>query len=223
MKFQLPQKWVPFLVAGGLAIIFAIFLGVFINKKYQTGEKMNSEPTGLKITINEQPNTTTPKTLRCFVNGAFVGQFSLSECAQKNGVAAQALDVGIDDSGELTAAPTASLTPPPSDLVTLPPKETAEIVQNPEIIPEMKPETGPTAPCLRYAGNQWNRLADSLTLNQCVILLYQGRCEKPGSASYGRWDGKTLRLVPKKVEISDDNVNFRLLMRQSPNCTVSPE
>src|SRR5438876_11586678 len=55
--------------------------------------------------------------LRCFVNGQFVGEVPLEECAKKNGVATGALDVGIDPSGALAASGGA-----PADITPLPPQ-----------------------------------------------------------------------------------------------------
>src|SRR3984957_14429327 len=54
--------------------------------------------------------------LRCFVNGQFVGELPLAVCAQRNGVATGALDVGLDPSGAPAAATNgaAPLTPLPS-------------------------------------------------------------------------------------------------------------
>ena len=42
--------------------------------------------------------------LRCFVGGQFVGELPLAVCAQRNGVATGALDVGLDQAGALAAA-----------------------------------------------------------------------------------------------------------------------
>src|SRR5580658_6076782 len=39
------------------------------------------------------------KPLRCFVNGQLVGDETLADCARRNGVATDALDVGVDPSG----------------------------------------------------------------------------------------------------------------------------
>jgi hypothetical protein len=219
------KRWL-FIGGGGVVVlILAITLGLFLSAKYKTGEKMNAQASGLTVNVADQEVMDVKKPLRCFVNGSFVGQLTLGECAKKNGVAAQQLDVGLDDSGEVVAAPTASLAPPPVmpilEQVEKAVEKTPEpVTQATQTGPEATPNLGPVAPCLRYSGNQWNRLADALTLNQCVSLLYQGRCEKPGAAAYGRWDGKTLRLVPRKVEISDDNANFRLLVRQGSGCSI---
>ena len=68
----------------------------------------------------------------------------------------------------------------------------------------------------------WSRISGSMGLNACVQALYAGRCEKPGGATYGRWGEETLRLVPRRVEISADNRTFRPLVDQAPNCTPLP-
>src|SRR5258705_13578311 len=55
------------------------------------------------------------KPLRCFVAGQPVGELTLSECAKRNGVSTDALDVGVDQTGALAAAESAGavLTPLP--------------------------------------------------------------------------------------------------------------
>lgn len=210
---------------GGVVLLLAIILAVSISSKHKDGPRMNEVTSpGLVLNIDEAPAIDTQRELRCFVNGEFVGMLSIAQCAERNGVAAQALDVGIDESGEMIAAPTASLAPPPvlpSSANGLQPG-TAPVSDEPsEIVPAPSaPASGPVAACLRYAGGQWNRLSDSLTLGACVSLLYDGRCERPGSASYGRWGAQSLRLVPRRVEISEDNRNFRTLVEQGAGCSV---
>ncbi|OYW79364.1 MAG: hypothetical protein B7Z26_08185, partial [Asticcacaulis sp. 32-58-5] len=147
------------------------------------------------------------------------GTFTLAECAQKNGVAAQALDVGVDESGELSAAPTASLAPPPAEPVVATPVTPDDT--GGEVMPQNLDQAGgPMAACLRYAGGEWRRLSEGLSLGTCVQLLYDGRCERPGSAAYGRWGDQSLRLVPNRVEISNDNKNFRTFVDQGKGCSV---
>ena len=61
------------------------------------------------------------KPLRCFVAGQFAGQMTLAECAKRNGVATDALDVGLDQTGALAAADQAGamITPlPPAEAKT---------------------------------------------------------------------------------------------------------
>lgn len=204
MQAQDRKRMIWLAVGGGAALLLAIILGLVVSSKQKDGPKMNTEGPGLVFNIDDAPAVDNTKVLRCFVNGEFVGMITIPECAEKNGVAAQALDVGIDESGEMTAAPTASLAPPPVEPVPGADVETGEVVPTPGDVP-----AGPVAACLRYAGGEWNRLSDSLSLSACVTLLYDGRCERPGSASYGRWGSQTLRLVPKRIEISDDNKSFR--------------
>jgi hypothetical protein len=60
-----------------------------------------------------------------------------------------------------------------------------------------------------------------MSLSGCVRLLFDGHCEKPGGAAYGRWGPQTLRLVPGAVEISSDNRDFRPLVEQSSGCAIA--
>ena len=156
--------------------------------------------------------------LRCCVAGQFVGEMTLVDCAQRNGVATGALDVGVDETGALAAADVAgtNLTPlPPADVTTAP--ATLEPTPAPET--DASAASGPAGGCWRYAG-EWRKLPGDLTLNACVQALFAGRCERGGSASYGRWMQQTLRLVPGRVEVSSDNRGFRTLAEQGPGCTV---
>ncbi len=211
------KRWVGIAIAAAVAIAVGLFLALWMSKGHKTDPKMNDQPTGMTFNVNDPtPQLDTKKPLRCYVNGAYVGDLTLAECAKKNGVAAQALDVGLDDNGNAIAAPTGSLTPAPASGAP----EAQPTGDSPEVVPSQQSASGPTATCLRYSGNEWQKLQDGLTLGQCANLLYDGRCVSPGSAQYGRWGDKTLRLVPKRVEISDDNTNFRTLVEQGQGCSV---
>ena len=60
-----------------------------------------------------------------------------------------------------------------------------------------------------------------MTLDACVQALFAGRCERPGGADYGRWNGDTLRLVTGRVERSSDNRTFRTLVTQrQEDCAI---
>ena len=155
------------------------------------------------------------KPLRCFVAGRFVGELTLADCAKQNGVATDALDVGLDETGALAAADQAGavLTPLP------PPAET----------PSSQTDAGPPLPvnapvgvCQRYEQGKWTKLPGDLSLNACVQSLFAGRCERPGGATYGRWMQQTLRLVPGRVEVSADNHSFRTLADQGAGCAITP-
>lgn len=214
------KNWVVIGIGAAAVIAIALFLALWMSKGHKADPKMNDQPTGMTFNVNDPtPQLDTKKPLRCYVNGTFVGDLTLTECAKKNGVAAQALDVGLDDNGNAIAAPTGSLTPVPGAPVA----GTAEgqaPADSPEVVPSPQAASGPTATCLRYSGNEWAKVQDGLTLSQCANLLYDGRCVSPGSAQYGRWGDKTLRLVPRRVEISDDNVTFRTLVEQGQGCSV---
>jgi hypothetical protein len=197
------------LVGGGA---FALVAGVAIAWSLSAGHKGETTPPppaskgGLVIDPNAQPDTkiAATKTLRCFVAGQYAGDFTLAECARRNGVATDALDVGVDQTGALAAAQQgrAAVTP-------LPPKEAK---------PAAKADAGPLATCWRYEGS-WRRLND-MSLAACAQTLFAGRCEKAGEAAYGRWGQQTIRLVTGRVEISSDNHSFRMLVEQGPNCTL---
>lgn len=157
--------------------------------------------------------------LRCFVAGQFVGEFTLAECARRNGVATDALDVGVDETGALAAADQAGTT-----LTPLPPEETAAPVEAEPAPADAAPvaTAGPGGTCWRYAAGQWRKLPGDMALGACTQALFGGRCEKTGGATYGRWGQQTLRLVPNRVEISDDNRSFRTLAEQGPGCSLPP-
>ncbi|BEV12611.1 hypothetical protein ATDW_31070 [Asticcacaulis sp. DW145] len=213
----LNRKQTIWLAGAGGALLLAVLIGWAISSSQKETPRMNTEGPGLVLDIDDAPTLDAKKTLRCFVNGEFVGQLTIADCAKKNGVAANALDVGVDESGEMTAAPTASLAPPP---VISADKVAPVVVESGEPVAATAPTTGPAGACLRFAGNEWTRLSDGISLNACATLLFDGRCERPGSASYGRWGSQTLRLVPKRVEISDDNKTFRTLLEQGQGCSV---
>ncbi len=156
----------------------------------------------------EEAHLDPARRLRCFVDGQMVGEMTLAACAQRNGVATDALDVGVDASGALAAAGQAG-----TSLAPLPPP-----VQ--PAAPAVQPAAAPAAACWRYAEGQWRKMPSDVSLNGCVQALYAGRCERPGSAAYGRWGQQTLRLVPGKVEISSDDHSFRTLVDQGAGCAV---
>ena len=149
--------------------------------------------------------------LRCFVGGQFVGEATLADCAQQNGVLTGGLDVGVDGSGALAAADHAGAL-----LTPLPPPE---VKAAPGEVPKAQ---GLVDSCWRYGGGEWRKLQTSMSLTACVQALYAGRCEREGGASYGRWATQTLRLVPGRIEISSDNRSFRTLGEQSSGCALGP-
>ncbi len=211
------------LIGAGAAVLAGVVIaGVAI----ATRERGPAPPPpasqgGLQVDIAEAPSLDPDRQLRCFVEGQYVGQATLAECARRNGVSAQSLDVGLDESGNLAAAPTASLAPPPiapteiaPSIEPLPPLDAAD--------PSPPAAEGPQGECLRHAGGEWRQLSSGVSLNTCVQLLFAGRCERPGSAQYGRWGDTTLRLVPGRVEQSNDNRSFRTVVEQGRGCDLPP-
>ena len=210
-------------IGAGLAILAAVVLAMVFSggKDAQPKEDPPASKGGLTVDVAEAPTLEPTRELRCFVNGQFIGMATLSDCAQRNGLATEALDVGLDATGALAAAPTAAFAPPPA----LPPIDLAEStppVSTPSFEPS-RPTSTPAVPtsgsaCLRHAGSEWRSVSTGMSLNACVQALYAGTCVRPGEAQYGRWGDMTLRLVPRRVEQSNDNNRFRILGEQDRNC-----
>ena len=207
-------------IGAGLAVVAAVVIALI----FSAGRERNPAPPpaaqgGLTVDVADAPELNTTRELRCFVDGQYIGLATLSDCARRNGVATDALDVGIDETGALAAAPTAAFAPPPS----APPVELTETEQPPltdqqqPVEPSVQPASGAT--CLRHTGSDWRSLSSNMSLNACVQALYSGTCVRPGEALYGRWGDMTLRLVPRRVEQSPDNSRFRTLAEQDRSCT----
>lgn len=147
--------------------------------------------------------------LRCFVDGKLVGELTLSDCAHRNGVATGALDVGLDPSGALAAANGAG-----AQITPLPP------AASPLAVSRIDADGGASraSGCWRYSDGQWERLPDDLPLSACLQTLYGGQCQRGGEPIYGRWSDRTLRLLEGRLEISDDNHNFRTIAERNPGC-----
>lgn len=206
-------------IGAGVAVVIALILALV----FSGGRDRNPEPPpaaqgGLTVNVAEAPALDATRELRCYVAGQFVGMATLADCASRNGLATDALDVGIDETGALVAAPTASFAPPPAE----PP---VELTETPAPAPvdsaePVQPTPQPVAvgQCLRHTGSEWRMLSSSMSLNACVQALYSGTCVRPGDAQYGRWGDTTLRLVPRRVEQSADNNRFRTLAEQDRSC-----
>ncbi|MGV9006214.1 MAG: hypothetical protein ACOH1H_05695 [Brevundimonas sp.] len=208
-------------IGAGVAVVLAIVLAlVFSGGRDRTPEAPPAARGGLTVDVADAPGLEPTRELRCFVDGQFIGMATLTDCARRNGLATDALDVGLDETGALAAAPTAAFAPPPS----LPPVTLTEA----EPLSPMPPpgQTAPPVPapvaagsaCLRHTGSDWRSLSPNMSLNACVLALYSGTCVRPGEALYGRWGETTLRLVPRRVEQSNDNTRFRTLAEQDRNC-----
>ena len=214
------DKRIIIAVGAGLAVVAAVVLAlVFSGGRQGPAEPPPASKGGLTVDLADAPALEPTRQLRCFVEGQYVGMATLTECAQRNGLATDALDVGIDATGALAAAPTAAFAPVPA----LPPAALTEPVDvGPPAATPTTPAAAPAAAsgtaCLRHTGSEWRALSGNMSLNQCVQALYAGTCVRPGEAQYGRWGDLTLRLVPRRVEQSNDNSRFRALAEQDRYC-----
>lgn len=208
-------------IGAGLAVVAAVVLALVFGGGRDEAPRPApaGDAGGLTVDVADAPALEPTRELRCFVDGQFVGLSTLADCARRNGLATDALDVGLDETGALAAAPTAAFAPPPS----LPPIELTEPTPAPRPDP-VQPSAPAPAPapagvaCLRHTGSDWRALSSNMGLNACVQALYAGTCVRPGEALYGRWGDLTLRLVPRRVEQSNDNARFRTLAEQDRNC-----
>ena len=207
-------------IGAGLAVLAAVVAALmFGSGREPSSEAPPAARGGLTVSVADAPGLEPTRALRCFVDGQFVGMATLTECAQRNGLATDALDVGLDESGNLAAAPTAAFAPPPSvpeiDITHLDPMLPEDLPAEPSRT-VVRQASG--SACLRHTGSDWRTLSSNMSLNGCVQALYAGTCVRPGDAQYGRWGETTLRLVPRRVEQSDDNSRFRVLADQDRDC-----
>ena len=208
-------------LAAGLAVAAIMIFG----PHRQSGPSPASQG-GLMVQTNpgDDVKLDSKRPLRCFVNGQFIGELPLDQCASRNGVATGALDVGLDPNGALAASggPSAEITP-------LPPNDQSVPAAPPDAGPRTAPgvpaqASGPArsapAACWRYDAGQWEVLPFQMSLSSCVQSLYQGQCERQGGAAYGRWGDRTLRLIPGEVQMSSDNRRFGTLVVQGADCSL---
>jgi hypothetical protein len=216
-------------IAGGMGLALIAGLIVAALMLFRDGERPEETPSGAGLVVQtgrpDDVKMDPARPLRCFVDGKSIGEIPLRDCAQKNGVATGALDVGLDQSGSLAAT-----TGPTSDVTPLPPDATSE---DPAIAPTAAPgaqsSASPVAPvalasagCWRYGDGGWSRMNGDMPLPACVEALYSGQCEAAGAVAYGRWGRRTLRLAGGAVQVSDDNRTFRVLVMQGPGCSIPP-
>ena len=215
---ELAQPRLRFALLGALAALAAGGLIAFALTHGHRGEATPPPPAsqgGLVIDASGAGagRIDAAKPLRCFVDGKLVGELALKDCALRNGVANDALDVGLDATGKLAAGQPGAATVTP-----LPPPTPA--VAPPAAAASPAPVAVAMGECWRYADSHWRKLPSETSLNGCAQALFAGRCETAGGASYGRWGQQTLRLVPGKIEISGDNHSFRTLAEQGPGCSM---
>lgn len=205
---------------AGAVLVAAVAAAVLAGRSREPEPQASTR--SLQVEIGEQQRVDPNRQLRCFVGGQLVGTATLAECARRNGVTAQSLDVGLDQTGALAAGgealqPLPQVAPPASVAVTAPPPPPSALEQAPTATAQ-----APVGECLRYAADGWQPTGGALSLSACVQALFAGHCERPGGASYGRWSGQTLRLTPGRVETSNNNRDFRTLAEQAKDCSIPP-
>jgi hypothetical protein len=164
--------------------------------------------------------------LRCFVGGQFVGELPLAVCAQRNGVATGALDVGLDQAGALAATTGANTTLTPLPQATTQSQPLAEPPSPDQGADAQAPQAlanaGSGQACWRFGGAGWRQLPTPMGLQQCVQALFAGRCPSSDDADYGRWGDQTLKLSAGRLEISPNNRDFTTLVDPWPACELQP-
>lgn len=214
-------------IGGGLAILLGagIAIGIMM-RDHGSNTPPPASRAGLVVEAGADDLTLDPgRLLRCFVGGQFVGTATLADCAKKNGVATRALDVGLDATGALAAAGDTGpviqpLTPAEAKVTPLEPPPPGPV--NAGAASQSASGVGSMAAICWRRDTDWRKLPSEMSLNACVQALFAGKCEKPGEAIYGRWGDETLRLVPRRVEISADNRTFRPLADQNAACAIAP-
>ena len=207
------------LVAGGLvALVAGLGLAFAIVARDDGSSRPPPASQGglvVQATRPEDDGKLDPsRPLRCFVSGQFVGELTLAQCAERNGVATGALDVGLDETGALAAADVAGTV-----LTPLPPQDVQPVNPTPPVAAEPSVTPVAIATCWRYSREGWRAVGD-MGRGACVSNLFGGQCEDRGQAMYGRWGEQTVRLVTGRVEISSDNRRFRTLAEQGPGCSL---
>jgi hypothetical protein len=205
-------------IGAGLAVLAAVAIALVLS----AGRDRDPAPPpaaqgGLTVDVADAPELNTTRELRCYVDGQFIGMATLADCARRNGVATDALDVGVDETGALVALPAAPVIEPPVEVAATDPQPSS-VSPEPARPDQSQVQAASGAQCLRHTGSDWRALSSNMSLNACVQALYSGTCVRPGDALYGRWGNTTLRLVPRRVEQSPDNNRFRTLVEQDRSC-----
>ncbi|MDI6623469.1 MAG: hypothetical protein QME55_01955 [Brevundimonas sp.] len=207
-----------FAIGAGLAVVAAVVVALI----FSAGRDRDSAPPpaaqgGLTVDVADAPELNTTRALRCYVDGQFAGMATLADCARRNGVATDALDVGVDETGALVALPAAPVIEPPIEMAATDPQP-SPATPDPDRPDQSQVQAAAGPQCLRHTGSDWRVVSSNTSLNACVQALYAGTCVRPGDALYGRWGNTTLRLVPRRVEQSADNNRFRTLVEQDRSC-----
>jgi hypothetical protein len=175
--------------------------------------------------MGKAPKVEADTSVRCFVKGQFVGMTTAADCAQKNGVAPGALDVGLDQSGAIAAGgggthlqPLANATGDTQDDDKADTADAGSDDADAHAFANMPPND-----CKAYAPGGWRNVGQGVGLDACVHTLFDGRCPAPGQVVYGHWGPLTLRATPGRIDVSRNNRDFTPLAPQYPaDCSIPP-
>ncbi len=221
-------------LGAALAVLLAVVAALLLGRTPRSSEPVpptessnitGSAAGGLKVEMGKAAKLESDTSVRCFVNGQFVGMQTAADCAQKNGVKPGGLDVGLDQSGAIAAGggdthlqPLANDTSGDEDA-----GQTADAAGDDPTAPAARTgfASGPPAECRRYAAGGWRTTGQGVSLDACVHTLFDGRCPTPGQVVYGRWGGLTLRDSPGRIDASSNNRDFSPLAPQYPaDCSI---
>jgi len=180
----------------------------------------------LKVEMGKSAKVQADTSVRCFVKGQFVGMETAADCAQKNGIAPGALDVGLDQSGAIAAGGAGAHLQPLSNATgdgqADDDKPDAADAGPGDGDPHSYADT-PPADCRAYAPGGWRNAGQGVNLDACVHTLFDGRCPAPGQVVYGHWGALTLRASPGRIDVSRNNRDFSPLAPQYPaDCSIPP-
>jgi hypothetical protein len=220
-------------VGAGACAIAALAVAGWLLVRPEPDDDSVSGPGELSVQtgLNDDPKLDPGHPLKCFVNGQAVGDLLLRDCARRNGVDPGALDVGLDANGVLGASNglTGVLTPlpPPGDAAAGPgaevPAAPAQAQAPAQAVPRITLDADAVGPCWRYGDGGWSRLPEDGALSACIQTLFAGQCEPPGAVAYGRWHGRTLRLMTGRVEMMGDDRAFHAIAAQNPECSITTQ
>jgi len=227
MDFLKDRRVIAFGGAGLALVAGLVIAWLLLSHSHKPAEAPPASQGGLTVVSgrDDDAKLDPKRPLRCFVGGQFVGELPLAVCAQRNGVATGALDVGLDQAGALAATNgTNSLTPLSSQqpaqslpVVEQTPPDQADADATPAV-----GTSGGAQVCWRYGAGGWRQLGPPMALQICVQTLYAGRCSMDEQPDYGRWGDQTLRQAGGRVEISSNNRDFSSLVDPWPPCRNEP-
>ncbi len=226
MRFLQDRRALVALIAG---VVVLIGLGGAFGMLHhgRSADENTTSPASneLQVVMGKAPKVEADTSVRCFVKGQFVGMDTAADCAQKNGVAPGALDVGLDQSGAIAAGggdthlqPLAAAKPDDQDDDKPDPADAGPGDGDNRAYADM-----PGADCKAYAPGGWRNVGQGVNLDSCVHTLFDGRCPAPGQVVYGHWGALTLRASPGRIDVARNNRDFSPLAPQYPaDCSIPP-